>query len=281
MQARSLITATWIASALVLCPLVANATGTAHPSATGGNKSTTTIGPSTNEQIATYSLTGTALLASILVSPPDHPRWTQPFGYETAVRDALRWSNVRSAKWTSLAWTSSVLASGLVTPLASRHRYDYVLGLQLQALALTQLTTTALKATVARQRPYARFGTREVRSLDANASFPSADTSWSFAMATSSAYLLAREHPKQAPWIWTTAIAAAGTAGYLRIAADYHYVTDVVVGASIGTTFGLLVPMLQVDHYFGPRHAARRGSSVTWTVAPGPSLTGISAIGSF
>lgn len=44
--------------------------------------------------------------------------------------------------------------------------------------------------------------------------------------------------------IWTAGYALAATSGYLRIAADRHYLTDVVVGAVVGSGIGLAVPLL-------------------------------------
>jgi hypothetical protein len=39
-------------------------------------------------------------------------------------------------------------------------------------------------------------------------------------------------------------LSLAAATGYLRIAADSHYFSDVLVGAAVGTAVGLLVPHL-------------------------------------
>jgi membrane-associated phospholipid phosphatase len=49
---------------------------------------------------------------------------------------------------------------------------------------------------------------------------------------------------RAAPAIWAVGAAAALTVGYLRIAADRHYFTDVLTGAAIGTAMGVGVPFL-------------------------------------
>jgi len=40
------------------------------------------------------------------------------------------------------------------------------------------------------------------------------------------------------PFIWGTGLAIAATTGYLSIAADRHYLTDVITAAAVGSAFG-------------------------------------------
>jgi len=49
-------------------------------------------------------------------------------------------------------------------------------------------------------------------------------------------------HCRWAPLIWAVGLAAAAMVGYLRIAADQHYFTDVLVGAAAGSAIGFAVP---------------------------------------
>jgi membrane-associated phospholipid phosphatase len=44
--------------------------------------------------------------------------------------------------------------------------------------------------------------------------------------------------------IWATTVPLAGVASFLRIGADKHYVSDVVVGAIVGAASGILVPLV-------------------------------------
>jgi hypothetical protein len=37
----------------------------------------------------------------------------------------------------------------------------------------------------------------------------------------------------------------------MRIAADYHYFSDVLTGALLGAVFGVLIPATQYNRYFG------------------------------
>src|SRR4029077_11064630 len=45
-------------------------------------------------------------------------------------------------------------------------------------------------------------------------------------------------------WIWIGGVGLAGSTGYLRVAADRHFLTDVLVGAAVGTAVGTLMPRL-------------------------------------
>ena len=47
---------------------------------------------------------------------------------------------------------------------------------------------------------------------------------------------------RAAPWIWASGLTLAGVTGYLRIAGDKHYFTDVVTGAVVGSFVGFAVP---------------------------------------
>jgi len=46
------------------------------------------------------------------------------------------------------------------------------------------------------------------------------------------------------PLFWSVGMGLAAFVGYLRIAADKHYFTDVLVGALVGTVSGIVVPRL-------------------------------------
>ena len=46
------------------------------------------------------------------------------------------------------------------------------------------------------------------------------------------------------PYIWGTGIFLSTTTQYLRIAADKHYFSDVLVGGALGIAGGLLIPRL-------------------------------------
>ena len=46
------------------------------------------------------------------------------------------------------------------------------------------------------------------------------------------------------PWVYGIGFSAAAATGYFRMAADKHWLTDVLAGAGTGTAIGLVVPSL-------------------------------------
>jgi len=51
--------------------------------------------------------------------------------------------------------------------------------------------------------------------------------------------------------VWGVGLTLAGTTGYLRIAADKHYASDVLIGAVLGSAAGLILPRWLHDHEGG------------------------------
>jgi membrane-associated phospholipid phosphatase len=73
-----------------------------------------------------------------------------------------------------------------------------------------------------------------------------------------------------APWVWTQGLALAFFSGYLRIAADRHYLTDVVTGALFGAAAGALVPLLH-----RPLHAGAARFVIGPVAGPGLGVAGV------
>ncbi|MBK9036417.1 MAG: phosphatase PAP2 family protein [Myxococcales bacterium] len=114
------------------------------------------------------------------------------------------------------------------------------------AVGATALTALAVKYAVRRDRPYTYNRHPGVVEYTAQArgndhSFFSGHTSLAFAAVTSGALLYnPTSHDATARLgIWGGAGAIAATTGVLRIRAGQHFPTDVLVGAVIGTGFGL------------------------------------------
>lgn len=90
------------------------------------------------------------------------------------------------------------------------------------ALAVSMMAAVVygLKYTVSRTRP----------NGEDNVSFPSGHTAKAFLGAT----LLAHEYGHISPWIPIAGYSVATATGVLRVLNNYHYVSDVLVGAAIG-----------------------------------------------
>lgn len=115
------------------------------------------------------------------------------------------------------------------------------------------------KAWVSRARPNAfdSEASAALRGSDADASFFSAHTTGAFAAAVYTGYTYQLRHPDSPliPWLWSGMLGTAAGVGYLRIHSGMHFLSDVVIGAAIGTLCGYGVPWL---HLSAPKGGARK-----------------------
>jgi membrane-associated phospholipid phosphatase len=181
---------------------------------------------------------------------------------DDAVQQGLLWQNVQPARR-----LSDALLFGLVPALAfgsvmgvgqaegdRRSAGENLLTLS-ETLVATSVLTQLTKFTAGRERPF--LATQRENGLvvthgpDDNLSFFSGHTSTTFALAVGAGSIASFRGYKQAPWIWGLGLPLAALTGYLRIAADRHYFTDVLTGALIGSAIGVLIPWLH-RHYASP-----------------------------
>ncbi|MET0339971.1 MAG: phosphatase PAP2 family protein [Polyangiales bacterium] len=118
-----------------------------------------------------------------------------------------------------------------------------------ESMVLTNLLTQLTKYTVARARPFVRLQRKENRDFvagpDDHLSFFSGHTSSTFALAVATATTATLRGQRTAAAVaWPVGVGLAGLTGYFRIAADRHWLTDVITGALVGGLVGVLVPML-------------------------------------
>lgn len=88
-------------------------------------------------------------------------------------------------------------------------------------------------------------------------SMPSGHTTAAFAFATAVTQSVAREAPQHARWVGLLTYGSATATAYARIYKDRHWLSDVVVGAGIGTVTGLAIdrwhatrPNDRIDEFF-------------------------------
>jgi membrane-associated phospholipid phosphatase len=188
---------------------------------------------------------------------PSTCRWCNPPGVDASVKSGLRWSNIK------LADTLSNVTGFALVPLAA-YGLDAAVVLAsggtvaewgVDALVISEAIVTAsdlnqfVKFSVGRERPFVfdlvpdGKGTTNVPA-DKNLSFYSGHTALGFSAAVSAGTIATLKGYKSAPWIWATGLTIAATTGYLRIAADRHYFTDVLLGAVTGSAIGFAVPYL-------------------------------------
>lgn len=118
-----------------------------------------------------------------------------------------------------------------------------------ETLSVNIAVTNVVKLAVRRPRPYSYDADSTIGDPtedEARLSFFSGHTSIAFAMATSFAYVFQARHPRS-KWVapvWALGMSLASVTGVARVAAGKHFWTDVIVGAAVGTSIGLLVPAL-------------------------------------
>lgn len=202
------------------------------------------------------SITGGALLAElglVLLEEqlvPSACRWCEPPQLDRWGRQQLKWSDTEAAANASNVTMLAVpagaaLALGLGALDGPRGRREALEDLVVltEAVSVTMLTTQVAKYAAARERPYAWASGGSV-APDGRESFWSGHTSFTFSVAA--AYTQIARLRGRPGWRWQSALLFAGAAatGWLRLAGDRHWLTDVGVGAVTGTAVGLVVPLL-------------------------------------
>jgi membrane-associated phospholipid phosphatase len=178
--------------------------------------------------------------------------WCSPPGVDTAVRNALVWEHgARTADLVSTVLEAALPVSAVgYLLLSSNGAGDVNAGLVdtllvTEAVAGAMLVNQVVKLLVSRKRPYAFFqnDVGSSRSED-NLSFYSGHSSFSFSVVAAAVTLASmRGYPGVGIAAGVGFTVAAGI-GYLRIAADQHWLTDVLVGAAAGGLLGWAVPRI-------------------------------------
>jgi membrane-associated phospholipid phosphatase len=180
---------------------------------------------------------------------PDTCTWCNPPGIDTSVRDALRWDDPKRANTfadvtgyygAAIFGVGSVVLSGF--DQGPRRWVDDAMPVLESAIAASLLHHLG-KFLLPRERPAHHFGGIEVEpAKDQQYSFWSGHSSLSFALAVSAGMVAHYRGYRSEPYIWAGGLALAAATGYLRIAADAHYFTDVLIGAAVGSATGYLIP---------------------------------------
>lgn len=126
-----------------------------------------------------------------------------------------------------------------------------------QAMAVASDVAEMMKFAIGRERPFVHVLAPLARanspdSADNNTSFPSGHTTLAFALVTSSAEIAKLRGYTRAAWFLRAGLPIAMLTAYFRVAADRHYVTDVLAGAGVGSAVGFGLPYLahrrKADH---------------------------------
>jgi len=266
----------------------------------------------TGEWIA--SGVGLAALLASRVLPQPSAHWQGGIGFDEAARDALRLhtpaSRRRARDGSDIGITISAswpFFDALV--VAGWYRDSPELGTQQALISAEVLAVTAgmqglVSLFVSRERPYGRecagelpeaqlpaaqlpADTRDCSNRDRYYSFYSGHSANSFAAAAVNcmhhAYVPLYGGGAADNWACVGMFGVAATTALMRVATDVHYVSDVLVGATIGTATGLLLPWALHYRYGATQSRAGQPSSSSelhLTVLPllSPSWNGLMGV---
>jgi len=228
---------------------------------------------------ADYSLTGLGVTDTVVYeiffqSKQPALYWNSPILFDNAVRDALRGSTpgIRSgAETASWGLLGLVIAYPFFDAVYAWKRYGRTVAWDLfwqDATVLSLATAVDLnyRDLIGRARPPVSACLSSGGSVDQCVG-TSAESTRSFPgghmlMVTSAAALTCTQHLYMhlygAPWdaiACATAVTGAAAVGTLRIVADDHWASDILVGGVLGTAFGWGIPVLM--HLNG--HSASSG----------------------
>jgi membrane-associated phospholipid phosphatase len=179
-------------------------------------------------------------------------RWCVPGTIDGNLSKSVRWSNPQTANTLSNVMQFAVPVGVMGFGLIQAYRFDDPAAGWSDVLLITQATSLAMlanvivKYSVGRARPYVWQGTPDLypSATDANVSFFSGHVTFVFAVVVSGSTLFFMQDMPGAPWVLGLGLAAASFTAYLRMAADKHYLSDVLVSAGVGSLVGWAVPYL-------------------------------------
>jgi len=188
---------------------------------------------------------------------PSSCRWCEPPAGDLAIKNALRWQNTQPAD------AGSYVTGFALAPLAalgldaasvyarggSFREWGEDATVIVESIVIAANLNQLVKFAVGRERPFVHDlapgeKPRTKSPGDNNLSFYSGHTMLGFVSAVSAGTIASMKGYKAAPWIWGTGLTLAAATGYLRIAADKHYFSDVITGAIMGSVAGFVVPWL-------------------------------------
>ncbi len=233
-----------------------------------------------------YVLLPTLLTSTLLLntaSPPETAHWKGGVLFDDAARNLFRSGS--GATRQTVSTVSDVLLGGLIAyPFAVDALVDSTIsqgssdtGGQLSLIAaqsflLTSLARVITKAAVGRERPFQNECAAD-STYDPDCGSPFSRTSFfsgHAAVAFTGAGLICSAHEGMSlaggNFPCYASLGIATVVSLSRVIADKHYLTDSLVGASVGILSGYLLPKLV--HYSGSTHVAPRelGLSFYWAL---------------
>jgi membrane-associated phospholipid phosphatase len=199
------------------------------------------------------------------VLAPGECRWCDENlnAIDEGARNALRWPRARlvTARVLSDLSADGLAPAATIGVSAILAAYDDRFSgvpidilITAQAVSLAGVVTQLVKFSAGRMRPSTRAlpaaERPSTRGSDSYISFYSGHTSYAFSLAAAAGTIASMRNYPGAGWVWGSGLLVASATGYFRIAADQHYLSDVLAAAAGGSLIGFVVP------YFlhGPAH---------------------------
>jgi membrane-associated phospholipid phosphatase len=221
---------------------------------------------------ATVAVTATILVVGSELAKADLAPatclWCEDDALDRSTRDALRWQRPAAANAVSnvigfavapldafgtLALAGVDAGSGAGSAgsagAAAGRRVPVDALLLYESVAVSAVVNQLVKLTVGRERPFVHaLGPDDKRATsqpsDNNLSFYSGHTGLTMTLAAAGGTIATLRGYRLAPLVWSSGAAISAFTGYLRIAADKHWLTDVLFGAAVGAAVGVLLPVL-------------------------------------
>jgi membrane-associated phospholipid phosphatase len=201
------------------------------------------------------------------VLAPSSCRFCAVNGLDAGAR-ALKWNDTRAADTTSNvfafglapAYAIGAAALGAVGAGHPREAWsDFLVVAEATAIAMD--VNQLVKFAVGRERPFVHAGpATRPHEPDDDLSFFSGHSTFTATLASASTTVALLHHRSSWPIVAVSGAALALGTGYLRIAADKHYLTDVVTGLVVGSAMGIALPILL--------HRPSEGSTTQASIAP-------------
>jgi hypothetical protein len=216
------------------------------PLTTGTLRGDTNLWPS----VAVVGVVGGAWLSLELFAPkPATCRWCKNNDLDRET--SLAWRSVpeEKAEFLSNLFAFGLLPAGLGSAATASayqsgaptygQRMMQNTAYSAEAVAIAGLFNQIAKLLVARERPPGN-GERSDHAM----SFYSGHTSFAFSLATSMATVSSLRREPLAPLVWSVGLPLATLVGLFRVIAGRHHLTDVLVGAAMGSLIGVAAPMI-------------------------------------
>jgi hypothetical protein len=254
-----------------------------------------------------YATTGASLVTAFtfayVLHPPAESRWTGTNAFDDAGRDWLRARSPagqqRAENWSNYLFLGLPVYALAIEPWAvawGAHGSADVAGqmfmMDLEVYGVLGTVSLLSEVTVARKRPYAHdcvdgvSGKYVCGGTGDNISFFSGHAAAAF--ATAGLTCVHHAHlPLYGGGAFDTlacvgAFGAAGATGLLRIVADKHWTSDVLIGATLGTVVSLALPnLLHYGKKAEPVGAAIPGGRMTFAPVVLPRGLGGGLLGYF